>query len=130
MPADPDQQDALRILVLDDEPLIVMDIEFILTDEGFDAQGATSKEKAMSIVQDAPLSAAILDVNLGHGITSFEIADLLHRQGVPFVFHSADLSTNAAKIAEYGVDCLSKPSSEVEILRAVETMSGRSRGVA
>lgn len=127
MPADQDNNDALRILVLDDEPLIVMDIEFSLTDEGFDALGATNKDKAMSIARDTALVGAILDINLGHGITSFEVADALQEQGVPFVFHSADLKTHADIIEKYGAVCLSKPSNERDILAAVRTMSGQSR---
>ena len=110
------------VLILDDEPLIVMDIEFILNYAGYATCTATTVEKAMPLVSEHTISAAILDIDLGHGRTSFDVADYIRDLQIPFLFHSADLKSNRLKLKDYSVGGLSKPCEESEIIAAVEMM--------
>ena len=76
-----------RVLVVEDEALIALDIEIMLQSLGCVVVGpaATVAEALRVLVaEDAP-DAAILDVNLGHEQV-FPVADRLVECQVPFVF--------------------------------------------
>jgi CheY-like chemotaxis protein len=76
----------LKILVVEDEPLIAMALEEMLTDLGCTVVGpALSLERGMRLATDESIDGAILDVNLG-GETVFPLADLLAQRDVPFVY--------------------------------------------
>jgi CheY-like chemotaxis protein len=77
-----------RILLVEDEPLVALDVEETLRGLGCQVVGpAATLAEALRLVEGAaPLpDAAVLDVNLG-GQAAFPVADLLVRQGVPVVF--------------------------------------------
>ena len=77
-----------RILVVDDEPLIILDVTEILTEAGCEIAGpAENVEKAMSIINTTEFDAAILDVNL-QGQRVDDMALELTRRNVPFAFLS------------------------------------------
>ncbi len=75
-----------RILLVEDQMLIALDVESMLEDEGFRAvTTCNSAESALRHIAQQLPQVAILDINLGHG-TSIPVAQLLHERGVPFVF--------------------------------------------
>jgi CheY-like chemotaxis protein len=75
-----------RILVVEDEPLIAMDIGATLSDAGCEVVGpAANLETARALVAAAEFDAALLDANLG-GRPVDELAAALTRRNVPFVF--------------------------------------------
>lgn len=76
-----------RILVVEDEFVIVMGIEMTLEDHGYSVAGpcATVSEARDIIAEDAGIDAALLDFNL-HGETTVDIARDLKRRGIPTVF--------------------------------------------
>jgi PAS domain S-box-containing protein len=76
----------LRVLVVEDEMLVALDLRLALTRAGAKVVGpaATVEEAFELVASDAP-SAAILDVNLG-GERVDRLADRLIGQGVPVVF--------------------------------------------
>ncbi|WP_343062270.1 PAS domain S-box protein [Hyphomicrobium methylovorum] len=77
-----------RILVVDDEPLIAMDIIGNLMDEGCDVIGpAATVEKALDLISGTTIDAALLDANLA-GDPVDSLADALRQRGVPFAFVS------------------------------------------
>lgn len=75
-----------KILVLEDEAIVAMDIAAELQDAGWTVVGpAGSVEMAeRHILQERP-DAAVLDVNLS-GTTSFDLARRLRADGVDVVF--------------------------------------------
>ncbi|WP_137179318.1 HWE histidine kinase domain-containing protein [Roseomonas sp. AR75] len=79
--------DGRRILVVEDEPLVAMDVEQTLRDLGAAVIGpAGTVAEALRLVEQAGMpDAAVLDVNLG-GQAAFPVADLLVRRGVPVLF--------------------------------------------
>lgn len=111
-----------RVLILDDEPLIVMDIEFTLNDAGYATCTATTAEKAMSLACEHRISAAILDIDLGHGATSFGVADYCVDRHIPFLFHSASLKTYQDRIDGYAAGSVAKPCEEPDMVAAVRVM--------
>jgi CheY-like chemotaxis protein len=77
---------APRVLVVEDDVMIRMLIEDMLTDLGFELAAEASKvHEALAAVQSAEIDVAILDVNLS-GETTGPVAEALAAQGTPFVF--------------------------------------------
>ena len=108
--------------MVDDEPLIIMDVTEILTEAGCEIAGpADNLEKAMSIINTTEFDAAILDVNL-QGERIDELALELTRRNIPFAFLSG-----------YGRDGLphgfgqalliSKPFNSAQILDVVARLT-------
>ncbi|WP_293678657.1 response regulator [uncultured Phenylobacterium sp.] len=76
----------LRILVVDDEPLVALMIEDLLADLGCEVVGpVASVADALPLAQIAGLSGALLDVNLGDEVV-YPVAEVLQRAGIPFAF--------------------------------------------
>src|SRR6516165_7200455 len=74
-----------RVLIVEDEFFIALDIGQQLADEGFEVVGpAPSVSKALGLVAEPGCDVAILDVNLG-GETSEAVAHKLQESHKPFV---------------------------------------------
>ena len=75
-----------RILVVEDEMLLLMNIETTLEDLGCTAiSSAANVADALTLLDERGFDAAMLDVNLD-GERSYPIADALVARGIPFVF--------------------------------------------
>lgn len=77
----------IRVLVVEDEALVAMDLEMILEDLGCVVIGPVMRlDRAEELVKaNVEADAAILDVNVsGHQV--FPLAALLAERGVPIVF--------------------------------------------
>jgi CheY-like chemotaxis protein len=75
-----------RILVVEDEFLIRMLLEDMLTDLGYELAGVAGRvEEAAELAKTRDFDLAILDVNLdGHDV--YPVADLITQRGLPFMF--------------------------------------------
>jgi CheY-like chemotaxis protein len=75
-----------RILVVEDEPILAMSLEDMLLDLGCIVVGpALRLAEAEALARSEALDAALLDVNMGDGL-SFGIAAILAERGVPLCF--------------------------------------------
>jgi PAS domain S-box-containing protein len=75
----------LRVLVVEDEALIALEIEQYLRDAGFEVVGPASRvAEALQLLKEFGCDAAVLDINLGNE-TSEPVARVLSGQGIPFV---------------------------------------------
>jgi len=76
----------LRVLVIEDEDLIAMFIEDMLSDMGHEVGAiAASMEEALREAETGSFDFAIVDVNLD-GKPSYPVAEILKARGIPFVF--------------------------------------------
>jgi CheY-like chemotaxis protein len=79
-----------RILVVEDEMLILMMIEDMLADMGCQSvTTAATVNQAISLIEERDFDAAMLDVNLT-GDNSRPVADALAARGVPFFFSTGN----------------------------------------
>ena len=78
-----------RVLIVEDEALLAMDLQFAFEDEGAEVIGpALSLEHALRAISSAEaIDGAILDVDLA-GRDVYPVARKLTERGVPFVFHT------------------------------------------
>jgi DNA-binding response OmpR family regulator len=114
-----------RILVVEDEYMIAMQVKRWLHDAGAEVIGPVpSVLQALPLIGQVPLDAAVLDINLGFGGTAFPIADRLHDFGVPHLFATAE--HRIADGAAYGDrTVLPKPFQAEELVQAVAKLVAR-----
>jgi CheY-like chemotaxis protein len=75
-----------RILVVEDEMLVLMNMEMALEDLGCSAiSAAATVADALHALSTYQFDAALVDVNLGKE-KSYPIADALAQRGIPFAF--------------------------------------------
>ena len=103
------------ILVIEDEPLIALDIKQAFEDAGAKTMSARTLAAAMLAVEDPSLSAAIVDHALGDGDSS-EICERLRERNVPFVTYSGFANLEGACAEGQHV---SKPASPSVLVATV-----------
>ena len=75
-----------RLLVVEDEMLVLMNVEDMLANLGCESvTAAATVDQAMALIEAQVFDAAVLDMNL-NGTKSFPVADKLAALGVPFFF--------------------------------------------
>jgi len=75
-----------KVLVVEDEPLVAMTVEDMLTELGCTVVGpAMQLAHGLRLAETAQLDAAVLDINL-NGTRSFPVAGVLQARGIPFLF--------------------------------------------
>lgn len=102
------------ILIVEDEPLISMMLEDFLDALGYQLAGCVDGvSDALSCVEQGGFDAALLDVNLRDGETSWPVADALSACGRPFI-----LATGG------GNDMVPARHADVPILNKPYTLDG------
>lgn len=110
-------REAFLILILDDEPLILMDLEFAAEDGGHKALCATTCRQAMQLIESRLPRVAVLDVSL-KGETCEAVARELDRRGIPYVLHSGDLDRHDETVARLGAPLVPKPTPSDSVIAA------------
>jgi len=76
-----------RALVVEDEAVVAMLIEDLLTDLGYEVvASAATAEQALALAAEADFDFALLDVNLGPGKNSYAAAKALEARGAPYAW--------------------------------------------
>ncbi|MCE8013830.1 response regulator transcription factor [Billgrantia desiderata] len=65
-----------KVLVVDDEPNIVLSLEFLMQQAGFDVDTAEDGEGALAKVEESPPDLILLDISLP-GISGFDVLEQL-----------------------------------------------------
>lgn len=113
----------LRILIVEDEPIVAMCLEDILDELGCVTVGpATRLSEGLSLARDETLDAAILDINLA-GERSNAIAAALQARGIPFAFASG----YGAAPEGFGAPMIEKPYRTGDIGNALTALLGDPR---
>jgi CheY-like chemotaxis protein len=96
------------VLLVEDEALVGMMMQDMLTDIGFAPVGPYGRTAtALAAARSRKFVAAVLDVNLG-GETVYDVADYLAAQNIPFVFVSG-YGRESIESRFAGVPLLNKP---------------------
>ena len=96
-------------LVLEDEPLIAMDLQFAFEDAGHEAVTAIDNAEALACLDSRQVAGAVLDVSLGGGETCLATAKRLAADGIPFMLHTGDLDRVGEHLREIDAPVLAKP---------------------
>ncbi|MGH6671306.1 MAG: response regulator [Xanthobacteraceae bacterium] len=111
-----------RILVVEDDFLISMELDTILADAGAKVVGpCRTIAQAKRLIEANSISGAVLDFRLGAD-TSLSIAHELRRHDIPFVFFTAQANTRQIQSECPGATVVAKPFHRRTILAAVADM--------
>ena len=116
--------EGLRVLVVEDEMMVSMLIEDMLTDLGCTVIGPASRlDEAIELANRVELDCAVLDVNLG-GQPIFPLADLLRAKGAPFAF-ATGYGDAGLRDVDRGSPVLQKPFREGDLARVLGELRSR-----
>jgi DNA-binding response OmpR family regulator len=104
------------ILIVEDEPLIALQLTLAFEDEGAWVIRARTLKQALAGVEDCKLSAAVLDRALSDGDTS-TVCERMTERNIPFIIYSGYDRVDGA--ARDGVH-VKKPVSMPELLAIVQ----------
>jgi len=113
----------LRILIVEDEPLIAMMLEDFVDALGYVVAGsADCIATAMPLIELGSFDMAILDINLRGGERSWPLADALKAAGKPFLLASGG-QTEASPEAHRDAPMLAKPYTMDGIRVALDALA-------
>jgi CheY-like chemotaxis protein len=116
--------DGLKVLVVEDEMMVSMLIEDMLSDLGCQVVGPAARiEDALELVKSAEIDCAVLDVNLG-GQPIFPLADVLRERGAPFAF-ATGYGDAGLRDKDKGTPVLQKPFREIDLARILSELKTR-----
>jgi len=86
-----EKQTAARILIIEDEPIIAMDIESIVVELGHESVGiADTRDEAVTMASDQQPDLILSDIQLADGSSGVDAAhDILAKSAVPIIFITA-----------------------------------------
>lgn len=115
----------LRVLIVEDEALVAMLIEDMLTDLGHEVAGVAARvEQAQILARESEIDLAMLDLNLS-GQRTDSVAHVLAARGIPFVFATGYGAAGVEDDIWRDVPVLQKPFQIEDLARAIARVSGR-----
>lgn len=119
---------AKRILLVDDEPLILKGLKYSLEQDGYETDSAMDGEEALSKIFENPYDLVLLDVMLP-GVDGIEVCQRVReRSSVPIIMLTAK-GEDMDKILglEYGADdYMTKPFNILEVKARIKSILRRS----
>ena len=118
---------AKRILLVDDEPLILKGLKFSLNQDGYDTDTATNGDQALEMALNNDYDIVLLDVMLP-GLSGIEVCQRIREKSdVPIIMLTAK-GEDMDKILglEYGADdYMTKPFNILEVKARIKTILRR-----
>jgi CheY-like chemotaxis protein len=120
----------LRVLIVEDEVIIAMEIQLRLENAGFEVCGiAATGEKAIGDVREKSPDVVLMDITLRGSMDGLEAAERIRAEGgrPAIVFLSASENEIVLRrIGEFsGGRHIPKPFDETELIEAVRRAAGR-----
>jgi CheY-like chemotaxis protein len=113
---------AKRILIVEDEVILALDFEDAIAELGYEVVGpALSLDHGLRLATSEAIDCALLDVNLGRGLTSQPIADALRARGIRFAFVTA-YTREQVDFARPDEKVLHKPPEPATLQRVVSEL--------
>ena len=116
-----------RILIVEDEMLVAMELECILEDLDHECVGIAPDVETATEHFEAPLDLALVDLNLRDGLTGPQIAEVLSQRGVPVIFITANPRQLGDGVAGT-IGVITKPTDEATVKQALDYVFRRSAG--
>ncbi len=106
----------VRLLVVEDEPLVAFDAEHFLSDADYEVVATVDRVvEAIAVLEAQSVDLVLVDVNLADG-SGLDVARAARDQGIPVMFVTGAFPPEAAPLAS-GV--LSKPYAARDLLAAI-----------
>ena len=121
-----------KILIVDDEPSIIVPVQFLMEQNGYDVLVAFSGEEAMEIIADKKVDLILLDIMLPV-IDGFEVCQRVRENPqwnkIKIILLTAlGSDANVEKGLALGADAyITKPFSNVDIVEKVKELLENSK---
>ncbi len=113
----------IKILIVEDEFTIAMDLEARLSQLGFEPVGiASDYQKALSLLAEHEVDIALLDINLGSGKSGIDLAKIINKRfHIPIIFLSAysDEKTFQEAKEAHPMGFIIKPFKDTDIAHSI-----------
>ena len=118
-----------RILIIEDEALVAMELRFVLEDLGHKVVGVASMSKsAQNLARENEVDLALVDIHLSDGPTGISLGrELGQDMGVTVLFMTANPGMVRDGVAG-AIGVLSKPTDEQAVQTAVDYALRRRTG--
>lgn len=114
----------LNILIVEDDPIIGLDIKSLLTQSGCKVVGiASNGSRSLDMLNTMSPNFVILDIYLGTGMNGIDIAEVIHEKyKIPYIFLTSfsdpDTVSAATEQSPYGY--LVKPFQDQTLLTTIQ----------
>jgi DNA-binding response OmpR family regulator len=110
----------LSVLVVEDDPIIALDLVFTLSDAGAKPVGPAHRvSAALALIEAAAPDLAVLDWQL-ETETASPVAHRLTELSVPFLFHTS--SRGQPEKAHPGIPIIDKPTRPEQLLNTLRSL--------
>lgn len=117
-----------RILIIEDEALVAMELRFVLEDLGHEVVATSADAKsARTAAASTEVDLALVDIHLSDGATGIELGRDLASEGITVVFMTANPGMVHGGVPG-AIGVLSKPTDERGVQTAVDYALRRRTG--
>ncbi|SEN19500.1 Response regulator receiver domain-containing protein [Sphingomonas gellani] len=116
----------VRLLLVEDEPLIAFDNEHFLSEAKYEVVATVDRvADALSVIEaGAPIDLVLVDIALADG-SGVDVARAAHGRGIGVLFVTGNCPVEANDVAD---GCLSKPYAQRDLLQAIAAIEARREG--
>jgi two-component system, response regulator PdtaR len=115
-----------RILVVEDEPLVAFDNEYLLSDAGYEVVGTVdSLADATRLIEKEPIDLVLTDIKLRGDGDGLDVARAAAAKKIPVLFVTGNAPAEAQGLA---IGCLAKPYTDRGLKAALESLDEKLRG--
>ena len=119
---------AIRLLIVEDEPLIAFDTEHFLSDCGYIVVATVDHaDDARAAIAGGGIDLVLSDVTLSRASSGRDVALAAKAAGVPLLFVTSRCPEDAPQIS---IGCLAKPYKQRDLSIALEAIEALLDGVA
>ena len=116
-----------KVLVVEDEFIIALDLSETVQDLGYELEGPyAGNEDAFEAIEDQMPDLAILDVFTADGEV-YPLADRLAAAGVPIIFHSGHVQPEEVKALYPDAQACAKPCPPDRIIGALQEAAAKAQ---
>ena len=118
-----------RILIIEDEAIVAMELRFVLEDLGYEVVDTVADaQSARNVVLETSVDLALVDIHLSDGATGVELGrDLANEQNVTVLYMTANPGMVRDGVAGT-IGVLTKPTDERAVQTAVDYALRRRHG--
>jgi DNA-binding response OmpR family regulator len=115
-----------RIMIVEDEPLVAFDNEYMLKDAGYEVVATVDKvADALAVIEAEALDLVLTDISLAGEGDGTDVARAAGAKAIPVLFVTGNCSEDAKGLA---LGCLAKPYSERVLLGALNAIDDHLQG--
>jgi DNA-binding response OmpR family regulator len=115
-----------RILIVEDEPLVAFDNEYMLKDAGYEVVATVdSLADALAVIEAEALDLVLTDIKLAGEGDGTDVARAAGAKAIPVLFVTGNCSEEAKGLA---LGCLAKPYGERVLLGALNAIDDHLQG--